>query len=108
MEESHKDCIREIQDLMIQINETVKKYNLEQEVIIAMAVGFLDMKEKSINPNEEGVTVKMNLLSSISVEDEEELEDLLSYVEESYRLEQEDSPSNINYWINRMGNGDLN
>ena len=108
MKDSHKDCIREIQDLMLAINETVKKYELEDEVLIAMAVGFLDMEEKSILPDEEGVTVKMNLLSSISVEDEEELEDLLSYVEESYRIEQEDNPSNINYWINRMGDGDLN
>tara|TARA_Y100000385_G_C12884682_1_gene547315 strand:- start:409 stop:735 length:327 start_codon:yes stop_codon:yes gene_type:complete len=108
MKDSHKDCIREIQDLMLAINETVEKYELKGEVLIAMAVGFLDMDKKSILPDEEGVTVSMNLLSSISVDDEEELEDLLSYVEESYRMEQEDNPSNINYWINRMGDGDLN
>ena len=93
---------------MLAINETVEKYELKGEVLIAMAVGFLDMDKKSILPDEEGVTVSMNLLSSISVDDEEELEDLLSYVEESYRMEQEDNPSNINYWINRMGDGDLN
>ena len=108
MKDSHKDCIREIQDLMLAINETVEKYELKGEVLIAMAVGFLDMDKKSILPDEEGVTVSMNLLSSISVDDEEELEDLLSYVEESYRIEQEDNPSNINYWINRMGDGELN
>ena len=108
MKDSHKDCIREIQDLMLAINETVEKYELKGEVLIAMAVGFLDMDKKSILPDEEGVTVSMNLLSSISVDDEEELEDLLSYVEESYRMEQEDNPSNINFWINRMGDGDLN
>ena len=40
MKDSHKDCIREIQELMLAINETVKKYELEDEVLIAMAVGF--------------------------------------------------------------------
>ena len=108
MKDHHRDCIEEIQELMIQINEVIEKYNLKEEVIVAMAVGFLNLDEKSILPNEEGITVSMNLLSSISVEDEDELDDLLSYVLDAYRIEQENNPSNINYWINRMGGGELN
>jgi len=108
MKEHHRDCIEEIQELMIQINEVIEKYDLKEEVIVAMAVGFLNLDEKSILPNEEGITVSMNLLSSISVEDEDELDDLLSYVLDAYRIEQENNPSNINYWINRMGGGELN
>jgi hypothetical protein len=108
MKDHHRDCIEEIQELMIQINEVIEKYGLKEEVIVAMAVGFLNLDEKSILPNEEGITVSMNLLSSISVEDEDELDDLLSYVLDAYRIEQENNPSNINYWINRMGGGELN
>jgi len=108
MKDGHRDCIEEIQELMLQINEVVKKHDLQDEVLIAMAVGFLDLDQTSNLPNEEGITVKMNLLSSISVEDEEELDDLLSYILDAYRIEQENNPSNINYWINRMGGGELN
>lgn len=108
MKEEHKDCIQEIQELMIQINETIKKYGLEDEVLVAMAVGFLNLEDKSILPTEDGITVSMNLLSSVTVEDEDELDDLLSYILDAYRIEQEQSPSNINYWINRMGPGDVN
>lgn len=108
MKDSHRDCIEEIQELMLQINEVIKKYDLQEEVLVAMAVGFLDLEQRSTLPNEEGITVKMNLLSSITVDDEEELDDLLSYIIDAYRMEQENSPSNINYWINRMGGNELN
>ena len=43
MKDSHRDCIEEIQELMLQILEVVKKYELEDEVLVAMAVGFLNM-----------------------------------------------------------------
>jgi hypothetical protein len=109
MKEGHEDCIREIQELMVAINETIEKYGLEKEVVVALAVGFLNLDEATVSPNEEEVTVRMNLLSSITVEDEEELDDVLSYILDAYRIEQESNPSNINYWINRMkNNGDIN
>ena len=66
MKDSHKDCIREIQDLMLAINETDERYELKDEVLIDMAEGFLDMDKKCILPDEEGVKVSMNRLSSIS------------------------------------------
>jgi hypothetical protein len=93
---------------MLAINETIKKYDLSEEVIVALSVAFLDFDNKSVTPDNEEVTVRMNLLSSITVDDEEELEDILSYMLDSYRKEQDNNPSNINYWINRMNNGDLN
>ena len=109
MKEGHEDCIREIQELMVAINETIEKYGLEKEVVVALAVGFLNLDEATVSPNEEEITVRMNLLSSITVEDEEELDDVLSYILDAYRIEQESNPSNINYWINRMkNNGDIN
>lgn len=109
MKEDHEDCIREIQELMVAINETIEKYGLEKEVVVALAVGFLNLDEATLSPNEEEITVRMNLLSSITVEDEEELDDVLSYILDAYRIEQESNPSNINYWINRMkNNGDIN
>lgn len=109
MKEDHEDCIREIQELMVAINETIEKYGLEKEVVVALAVGFLNLDEATVSPNEEEITVRMNLLSSITVEDEEELDDVLSYILDAYRIEQESNPSNINYWINRMkNNGDIN
>ena len=109
MKEDHEDCIREIQELMVAINETIAKYGLEKEVVVALAVGFLNLDEATVSPNEEEISVRMNLLSSITVEDEEELDDVLSYILDAYRIEQESNPSNINYWINRMkNNGDIN
>jgi len=51
----------------------------------------------------------MNLLSSFSVTDEEELDDLLSYCVEAYRQENEPDPSSIDYWIDlARRNGDIN
>jgi hypothetical protein len=52
----------------------------------------------------------MSLLSSFSVSDEDELDDLLSYCVEAYRMEKEDQEpdtSNIDYWIN-LARGDNN
>ena len=108
MKEDHRECIEEVQELMLAINETIKKYDLSEEVIVALSVAFLDFDNKSVTPDNEEVTVRMNLLSSITGDDEEELEDILSYMLDSYRKEQDNNPSNINYWINRMNNGDLN
>ena len=106
MKEDHRECIEEVQELMLAINETIKKYDLSEEVIVALSVAFLDFDNKSVTPDNEEVTVRMNLLSSITVDDEEELEDILSYMLDSYRKEQDNNPSNINYWINRMNNGE--
>jgi hypothetical protein len=51
----------------------------------------------------------MNLLSSFSVTDEEELDDLLSYCVEAYRQESEPDPGSIDYWIDlARRNGDIN
>lgn len=108
MKEEHRDCIEEVQELMLAINDTIKKYDLQQEVIVALSVAFLDLDNKSITPDDKEITVRMNLLSSITVDDEDELEDIFSYMLDSYRKEQDNNPGNINYWINRMGNGDLN
>ena len=108
MKEGHEDCIREVQELMVAINETITKYGIEDEVIVALAVGFLNLEEPSVTPDSKHITVGMNLLSSITVEDEDELEDVLSYMLEAYRIDQEQNPSNINYWINKMNPGDLN
>ena len=49
----------------------------------------------------------MSLLSSFSVTDEDELDDLLSYCVEAYRLEEKESldTSSIDYWI-KLTNGD--
>jgi hypothetical protein len=56
----------------------------------------------------------MILLSTFSVSDEEELDDLLSYCVESYRMQveeekKEEDTSKINYWLN-LGrrDGDVN
>jgi len=108
MKEEHRECIEEVQELMLAINDTIKKYDLQQDVIVALSVAFLDLDNKSTTPDNEEVTVSMNLLSSITVDDEDELEDIFSYMLDSYRKEQDNNPSNINYWINRMNNGDLN
>ncbi len=108
MKEEHRECIEEVQELMLAINDTIKKYDLQQDVIVALSVAFLDLDNTSTTPDNEEVTVSMNLLSSITVDDEDELEDIFSYMLDSYRKEQDNNPSNINYWINRMNNGDLN
>lgn len=112
MTERQKDCILEIQDMLVSINEIVKKHGLESEFLACLAVGFLDMD--SAYTDEDGdERASMSLLSSFSVADEEELDDMLSYCVEAYRMQveeekQEDS-SNIDYWINlSRRNGDIN
>jgi hypothetical protein len=107
MTERQKDCIIEIKELIVSINNIVKKFELEDEFLAAIAVGFIDLETRYTD--EEGdERANMSLLSSFSVEDEEELDDLLSYCVEAYRMEQEEektNPSNIDYWIN-LSRGD--
>lgn len=113
MTEKQKDCIVEIQGLLSSINSLVKKYELEDEFISCLAVGFLNLDTTYIDEDGEE-RAEMSLLSSISVDDEEELDDLLSYCVEAYRMQieeekKEKDTSNIDYWINlsRRG-GDVN
>lgn len=111
MTEKQKDCIVEIQELVVAINDVVKKYDLTDEFLACIAIGFLNMD--TVYEDEEGnERADMSLLSSFSVADEDELDDLLSYCLEAYRMEEEDSksdPSNIDYWINlSRRDGDVN
>ncbi len=107
MTEKQKDCILEIQELVVAINNVVKKFELEDEFLAAIAVGFINLETKYTD--EEGdERANMSLLSSFSVADEDELDDLLSYTVEAYRIEQEKEmpdPSSIDYWIN-LSRGD--
>lgn len=111
MTEKQKDCILEIQELVVAINAVVKKYDLTDEFLACIAIGFLNMD--TVYEDEEGnERADMSLLSSFSVADEDELDDLLSYCLEAYRIEEEDSkkdPSSIDYWINlSRRDGDVN
>lgn len=109
MTERQKDCIVEIQEMILAINAIVKKYDLEDEFISCLAVGFIDMETAYEDENGDE-RASMSLLSSFSVSDEDELDDLLSYCVEAYRMEKEDQEpdtSNIDYWIN-LARGDNN
>ena len=92
MTEKQKDCILEIQELVVAINNVVKKFELEDEFLAAIAVGFINLETKYTD--EEG--------------DERANMSLLSYSVEAYRMEQEEEkldPSSIDYWIN-LSRGD--
>jgi hypothetical protein len=106
MTEKQKDCILEIQELIVAINEVVKKHDLTDEFLACIAIGFVDMETKYTDEDGDE-RANMSLLSSFSVTDEDELDDLLSYCVEAYRLEEKESPdtSSIDYWIN-LTNGD--
>lgn len=111
MTEKQKDCILEIQELIIAINTVVKKYDLTDEFLACIAIGFLNM-DTAYEDEDGNERADMSLLSSFSVADEDELDDLLSYCVEAYRMEEEDAkndPSNIDYWINlSRRDGDVN
>jgi hypothetical protein len=108
MKNNEKDAIHEIQELILAIAAVAKKYDIEDSFISCVAVGFLDMDSAYID--EEGQErANMNLLSSFSVTDEEELDDLLSYCVEAYRQENQRDPGSIDYWIDlARRNGDIN
>lgn len=111
MTERQKDCILEIQELMVAINKIVEKHELEDEFIACLAVGFLDLTSKYTDEYGDD-RANMNLLSSFAVSDEEELDDLLSYCVEAYRMQEEEKnvdTSSIDYWINfGRRDGDIN
>lgn len=117
MTEKQKDCLLQIQDLMLEINNVVKEHGLESDFLSVLAVGFVDM-ETSYTDEDGDQRANMSLMSSFSVTDEEELDDMLSYCVEAYRMEQEDrmeEPTKeedmkyIDYWIRfANGNGDIN
>lgn len=110
MTERQKDCILEIQDLIIAINEVVKKHELTNEFLACIAVGFLDI-ESQYTDEDGDERADMSLLSSFSVSDEDELDDLLSYCVEAYRMDvEEDKPKEgtIDWWLKHFGNGNVN
>ncbi len=108
MKENEKDAIYEIQELILAIASVAKKYDIEDSFIACVAVGFLDIDSAYLD-DEGQERANMNLLSSFSVTDEEELDDLLSYCVEAYRQENEPDPSSIDYWIDlARRNGDIN
>lgn len=111
MTERQKNCILEIQDILLSINEIVKKHGLESEFLSCLAVGFVDMNSAYVDEYGDE-RANMNLLSSFSVADEEELDDMLSYCVEAYRIQEEEKnadTSNIDYWINfGRRDGDIN
>lgn len=110
MTKKQKDCIQELQDIIMSMNSVVEKHGLENEFIACIAVGFLDL-DTSYTDEDGHERADMNLLSSFSVTDEEELDDLLSYCIDSYRIDkevtnaQEQDTSSIDYWIN-LSQGD--
>jgi len=111
MKENEKDAIHEIQELMLAIAAVAKKYDIEDSFIACIAIGFLNM-DTAYEDEDGNERADMSLLSSFSVADEDELDDLLSYCVEAYRMEEEDAkndPSNIDYWINlSRRDGDIN
>ncbi len=108
MKENEKDAIHEIQELILAIASIAKKYDIEDSFIACVAVGFLDMDSAYLDDDGQE-RANMNLLSSFSVTDEEELDDLLSYCVEAYRQENEPDPGSIDYWIDlARRNGDIN
>ena len=113
MNEKQKKCILEIQELMIMINKTVEKYELQDEFLSVMSLGFLDMS--TMYTDEQGNNrANMNLISSFNVDDEYELEEMLSYCAEAFLMEQQEKEKdnetrNIDYWINfGRDNGGVN
>lgn len=110
MTERQKDCIVEIQELIVAINEVVKKHDLSDEFLACIAIGFLDMDTKHTD-NEGNERADMSLLSSFSVTDEDELDDLLSYCVEAYRMDVEDDKpkeGTIDWWLKHFGNDNVN
>lgn len=112
MTERQKDCILEVQELLLAINQVVKKHDLEDEFIACLAVGFLNM-DTAYTDEDGNDRAEMSLLSSFAVEDEEELDDMMSYCVEAYRMqveeEKKEDTSNIDYWINlSRRDGDVN
>jgi|TARA_R110000796_G_scaffold59350_1_gene136733 hypothetical protein len=107
MNQRQKDCILEVQELLLSINETVKKYDLQNEFLSVIAVGFLDMST-TFRDDDGNERADMNLLSTFTVSDEDELDDMLSYCVEAYRADsEEEAPEEgtIDWWLKNFGNG---
>ena len=110
MTKRQEECIKEITKVIQQINETVLKHGLENEFIACFAAGFIDIKSFYVD-DDGGERANMSLLSSMAVDDENELDELLFYCSETYRMEQEEKKdtSSIEYWINfGRKDGDVN
>lgn len=104
MDEHKKECFKEIQLLIMSIKQVVEKYDLEEDFICSIALGFINLNHTETD-NYGDPIANMNLISMTNVEDEEELEDLLSYVVETYQdqTKKEKDTSSIDYWINIAG-----
>jgi len=117
MNENQKDCILKIQELITEMNDIVREHELQSEFLSVIAVGFVDMNTAYVDEDGDE-RASMSLLSSFSVADEEELDDMLSYCVEAYKIEKKESDKEpedktemnyIDYWIRfANGNGGIN
>lgn len=104
MDKKKQDCFLEIQDAILAIKDIVTKYELEDEFVAAIAVGFIDHETSSFNEDGEP-EADMALMSFVVADGEEELDDVLSYVADVYQhelreeLKDENDPSKIDYWL---------
>lgn len=112
MTEQQKKAIKEIQILLAGVDAVIESYDLQDEFISVIALGFLDLESSYVD--EEGNTrADMSLLSSFCVSDEEELDDLLSYCVEAYdveKKEEEPKEGTIDWWLSKFSGrgGEIN
>jgi hypothetical protein len=91
---------REYYDIVQDINSLIIKYGLTDDCFSLSAVGWF----KDVDTEE----ASLDMAYHINVDSEDDLDEILAFLTEGYRQQDKNDPSKIDYWLNRMGGGDIN
>lgn len=98
MNSKDADIMYQVYSKMMEINDIVKKHNLEERVISAMIFGIIDSKDF----NSDNEMVEMQSVFDYNIINKEELETIISAIRESYEEpdDLDDLLSGLNIYLN--------
>ena len=89
---------KEYADLVIALRALLVKYHLQNEAFLLTAVGWYS--DEAMFDSEEA---EMTISYSINFDNEEEMDEVMSFLYDAYRHDASADQSKIDYWINLMG-----
>jgi hypothetical protein len=86
---------REYYDIVQDINNLITKYGVMDDCFSLSAVGWFKDNDTE-DPS-------LDIAYHLNVDSEDDLDEILSFLTEGYRQQDNADPSKIDYWLKRMG-----
>jgi len=88
---------REYYDLVQDLQSLIIKYGLSEDCFSLSAVGWF--KELEDDDEEQS----LDLAYHINIASEDDLDEVLSFLSDGYRQQEQNDPSKVDYWIRKAG-----